>query len=220
MTPACRYAGWIAGALILLATPGCEAPGNPRLAALSSPGGTYEVRLTGRVSRARFFENRVRAEVLRNGAVHLPARLIFAAGLFDTAFDERFAAPEWAAANVLRFPARAGAAGVEPDSLTVRNVSTQPFPCIRIETERDMFLVLDLGPNTGVTLATTAPVKADAPNWFDVIVDSGNPDALLRGHGTFRHRSSVRPRFTFSVTVSANGVEVAETTGHTTPPVR
>ena len=220
MTPARRSTCSIACALIVVASAGCEAPGNPRLAALSSPGGTYEVHLTGRVTRARIFENRVRAEVFKNGAPHLPARLIFAAGLFDTAFNERFGSPEWAASNVLRFPGRAGAAaGAEPDSLTLRNVSDQPFPSIRIETARDMFLVFDLAPRAEMTLPTTAPVKTDAPNWFDVVVDSGNPDALLRGHGTFTNRSSVRPRFTFAVTVSANGVEVAETTGHTKPPV-
>ncbi len=146
MTPARRSTCSFACALIVVASAGCEAPGNPRLAALSSPGGTYEVHLTGRVTRARIFENRVRAEVFKNGAPHLPARLIFAAGLFDTAFNERFGSPEWAASNVLRFPGRAGAApGTEPDSLTVRNVSDQPFPSIRIETARDMFLVFDSG---------------------------------------------------------------------------
>jgi hypothetical protein len=196
---------------------GCEEPGRPHLAASRSPDGTYEVRLTGRVSRAVIFEKRVRAEIRKNGVLHLPARLIFAAGLFDTTFEQRFGPPQWAAANVLRFPSRRDADGREPDILTVRNTAPRAFPSIRVETDRDMFLVIDLGPGREVTLPTAAPARPEAPNWFDIVVDGGDPDGLLRGHGTFDNTVSPRPRFTFVVSVSAEGVEVAGTSAQPGP---
>jgi hypothetical protein len=163
------------------------------------------------VSRAVIFEKRVRAEFYKHGALHLPARLIFAAGLFDTSFDERFGTPAWAAANVLRFPCRRDPGRPEPDVMMVRNTAARPFPSIRIETERDMFLVVDMPPGSEIAVPTTAPARPDAPNWLDVVVDSGRPGELLRGHGTFNSTGIGRPRFTFTVTVSAEGVDVRAT---------
>jgi hypothetical protein len=185
---------------------GCAAPGYPELAALVSPGGTYVVRLSGRVTRAAFLEHRVRIEVYKDGLLHLPARLIYVAGLFDTPFNDRFRPPEWVAGNVLRFPATRAAAGPEPDRLRVRNTATRPFKSIRIETGRDMFMVLDLAEGSEIVIQMTPDISP----WFDVLVDSGNPDTLMRGHGTFARPGERRGPRSFTVDVSTNGVQVAE----------
>jgi hypothetical protein len=186
---------------------GCAAPGYPDLAALTSPGGTYVVRLSGRVTRAAFLEHRVRAEVYKNGILHLPARLIYVAGLFDTAFADRFGPPEWVAANVLRFPGKVTPAGPQPDVLHIRSVATRSFRSIRIETARDMFMVLDLVAGAEITFPMTSPVDV---RWFDVLIDSGDPDARLHGHGTFGRAREARGPLTFVVEVSTNGARVAE----------
>jgi hypothetical protein len=188
-------------------TAACAAPGYPELANLVSPGGTYLVRLSGRVTRAAFLEHRVRIEVYKNGALHSPARLIFAAGLFDTAFDERFRNPEWVGLNILRFPAEVSSSALEPDTLIVRNLSPQVFRSIRVETGKDMFILLDLAAGAGVTVRMTADVK---PTWFDVVVDPGKSETLLRGHGTFPVASEPRAPRRFTVDVSDNGARVAE----------
>lgn len=188
---------------------GCEAPGNPRLATLLSPGGTYEVRLTGRVMRAYLFENRVRAEVYKNGVLHLPARLIYAAGLFDTSFDDRFGEPEWLAPNALRFPAEDASEGLPPETLKIRNLAAQPFRSIRVETTREMFLVLDLPAGAEMAFRMAPPRRPQAPRWFDVLVDSGDADALMRGHGTFDPPPAPGSPLAFTVSVSPHGVLVA-----------
>jgi hypothetical protein len=191
-----------------VALTGCEAPGNPPLAALVSPGGTYEVRLTGRVTRAGFFENWVRAEVYKNGVRHLPARVIYAAGLFDTAFRDRFGEPGWLGETALRFPPARPADGRRPALLHVRNVSSQSFRSIRIETASEMFLILDLAPGADFSTAMAPPKDADDPDWFDVLVDSGDDAAFMRGHGTFEQDPEPGRARTFVVTVSSNGVAV------------
>jgi hypothetical protein len=170
-----------------------------------SPGGTYVVRLSGRVTSAGFFEHRVRAEVYKNGILHLPARLIYVAGLFDTAFEDRFGPPEWVAANVLRFPGKITPAGPQPDVLHVRNAAPRPFRSIRIETAKDMFMAFDLAAGAAFTFPMTAPVDV---RWFDVLVDSGDPDVRLHGHGTFGRLRHPSGPHAFSVDVSANGVTV------------
>lgn len=190
---------------------GCEAPGNPRLAAFISPGGTYEVRLSGRVTTAWIFQHMVRAEVYKNGALHLPARLIYTAGAFDTAFEDRFGEPEWLTPNALRFPPEGGAGGQQPEILKVRNFSSQPFRSIRIETGNEMFLIFDLPALADVTFPMAPAPEPDDPNWFDVLVDSGAGAPLIRGHGTFNPRPGRRPPLTFEVNVSAHGVEVSST---------
>jgi hypothetical protein len=188
---------------------GCEAPGNPRLATLRSPGGTYEVRLTGRVMRAYLFENRVRAEVYKNGVLHLPARLIYAAGLFDTSFDDRFGEPEWLAPTALHFPAEGASKALPSETLKVRNLAAQPFRSIRIETTREMFLILDLAAGAEMTFRMAPPRRLGDPRWFDVLVDSGSADALMRGHGTFSPPPEAGPPLAFIISVSSHGVRVA-----------
>jgi hypothetical protein len=195
--------------LCLAVLAGCEAPGNPRLANLLSPGGTYEVRLTGRVRRAYLFENRVRAEVYKKGVLHVPARLIYAAGLFDTSFDDRFGEPVWVAQNALRFPAESASGELTPELLKVRNLAPQPFRSIRIETAREMFLVFDLAAGAELAFGMAPPRRAADPRWFDVLVDSGNADALMRGHGTFDPPLDPGAPGVFMVTVSPHGVRVA-----------
>jgi hypothetical protein len=200
--------GTIAPVLVCaIALVACETPGDPFLASLRSPGGTYEVRLTGRVQSAHIFENRVRAEVYKNGALHLPARLIYAAGLFDTSFDDRFGEPEWIAANALRFPAEGSTGGMPPDVLNVRTTAVQPFRGIRIETTREMFLIFDLQRGTGMQFPIARPRQPADGRWFDVLVDPGDADALMRGHGTFAAPMTAGP-LRFLITVSPQGVVV------------
>jgi hypothetical protein len=192
---------------------GCEAPGDPRLAALVSPGGTYEVRLSGRATRAWLFEHRVRAEIYKNGMLHLPSRIVYAAGFLDTAFDARFGQPHWLTGNVLHIPPRGGAGAREPDTLVVRQTASPPSRSIRIETGREMFMILDLPSGAEATLPLATPLKPGEPTWFDVLVDSGDSDALMRGHGTFESPDGGRGRLTIAVNVSNSGVEVASAGG-------
>jgi hypothetical protein len=196
--------------LCAAAAAGCEAPGRPPLGVLVSPGGTYEVHLWGRGDRPLLFEHRVRAEVYKKGALHLPARLIYVAGMFTTPFDDRFGKPDWIDGNVLRFPAGDLAGRRPPDALRVRNVSSQPFRSIRIETAREMFMILDLPPRSETRLPMTPP-KPRHPNWFDVLVDSGQAEPLMRGHGTVEAPPGPRPPALFTIAVSAEGIEVAAT---------
>jgi hypothetical protein len=201
-----RRLGVLAAAVGAAAIVGCEAPGNPRLADLVSPDRTYLVRLTGRPTSAAFLEHRMRVEIFKNGALHLPMRMFYVAGLFDTSFQDRFGPPDWPSAHTLRLPGR-GTIWGPPETLYVRNLSGRVFRSIRIETSRDMFFVLDLAPGAEVTLPMTAPRDA-WPNWFDVVVDSGPDEPMLRGHGTFESPRRPRPPFVFRVSVTAEGVEV------------
>jgi hypothetical protein len=211
MTPGLRS---MCAIVCAAAVQACEAPGNPRLAALVSPGGTYEVRLSGRATRAALFEHRVHAEVYKNGSLHLPSRILYAAGFLDTAFEVRFGKPEWIAANVLRFPAKLGPGVRAPDTLVVRNVASQTVRSIRIETGREIFMVLDLPAGASTTMPLATPLDLEDSTWFDVLVDSGSMDTLMRGHGTFKG-SGDNPRLTIVVTVSAEGVEVTPRTAAT-----
>lgn len=196
-----------------MAAAACQAPGDPQLASLVSPGGTYVIRLSGHPSTPVFFEHPVRAEVYKNGTLHVPARQIFVADVFETAFEKRFDPPLWAAPNTLRFPAKKTAGQEHSDTLTVRNAGGQPFRSIRIETGNDLFLIVDLAPRAELVFPFRAQPVAGKLSWFDVIVDAGAGEVPLRGSGAFGIRPDPGVRYAFSMSISPNGVEFAETGG-------
>jgi hypothetical protein len=60
--------------VLALAAAACQPPDTPHVSTLVSPDRTYAVRLSGHVTKARFFENWVRAEIYKEDVPHVPAR--------------------------------------------------------------------------------------------------------------------------------------------------
>src|SRR3990170_2402706 len=95
----------IGGALavgLALAASACQAPRTPHVSTFVSPDRTYVVRVSGHVTKARFFENWVRAEIYKQGVLHLPARVVYVSDVLEPSFQDRFGPPEWIFPNVLR----------------------------------------------------------------------------------------------------------------------
>ena len=205
--------GGLAVALALTAS-GCKAPGVPQVSTLVSPDRTYWVRVSGHMPRARFFENWVRAEIYKQGVLHVPARLVYLPDFPEPSFQDRFGPPEWPFPNVLKLPGSRPVPAAPTDTVIVRNTSTRSYRSVRIETGQDMCLIIDLEARREQVL----PMRVQSPSrrsaWFDLVIESGTAGELLRGNNTFELRRGAGAAYTFVVNISDHGAEIAEADGH------
>jgi hypothetical protein len=206
----------IGGALavaLTLAASACQAPGPPHVSTLVSPDRTYAVRVSGHVTKARFFENRVRAEIYKQGVLHVPARVVYVSDVLEPSFQDRFGPAEWLYPNVLRLPGRGAVPDAPPDSVIVRNTSSRSYRMVRIETGQDMSLIIDLEARREQVLPMRVRSTARRSVWFDLVMDAGTVGEFVRGHATFELRGGAATASTFVVNVSDHGAEVAEADG-------
>jgi hypothetical protein len=201
-------------ALVLAAR---QAPGTPHVSTLVSPDGTYSVRLSGHVTKARFFENWVRAEIDKQGVRHVPARAFYISGPLESSFLDRFGPPEWVFPNVLRLPGRRPVPDAPPDSVIVRNTSTRSYRSVRIETGQDMCLIIDLDARREQVLPMRVQSISRRSVWFDIVIEAGTVGEFLRGNDTFDLRRGAGAAYTFVVNISDHGAEIAEADGGAVP---
>jgi hypothetical protein len=199
---------------LALAAAGCQAPGTPHLSTLVSPERTYAVRLSGHVTKARFFENWVRAEIYKQGVLHVPLRAFYISGLLEPSFQDRFGPPEWLFRNVLRLPGSRPVPDAPPDSVIVRNTSTRSYRSVRIETGQDMCLIIDLDARREQVLPMRVQSTSRRSAWFDVVIEAGTVGEFLRGNNTFELRRGAGAAYTFVVNISDYGADVAEADGY------
>lgn len=203
----------LAGALALAAS-ACKPTGTPQVSTFVSPDRTYVVRMSGHVTKARFFENWVRAEIYKQGVLHVPARLVYISDFPEPSFQDRFGPPEWLFPNVLKLPGSRPVPETPPDSVIVRNTSTRSYRSVRIETGQDMCLIIDLDGRREQVL----PMRVQSPSrrsaWFDLVIEAGTVGEFVRGNNTFELRRGAGVAYTFVVNISDHGAEVAEADGH------
>jgi hypothetical protein len=203
---------------LALAASACEPPGTPHVSTFVSPDRTYAVRVSGHVTKARFFENWVRAEIYKQGVLHVPARLVYMSDFPEPSFQDRFGPPEWLFPNVLKLPGAGPVPEVPPDSVIVRNTSTRSYRSVRIETGQDMCLIIDLDARREQVL----PMRVQSPSrrsaWFDLVIEAGTVGEFLRGNNTFELRRGAGAAYTFIVNISDHGADVAEADGHAVLP--
>ena len=182
----------------------------PHVSTLVSPDGTYTVRLSGQVTKARFFENWVTAEIYKEGVSHVPARAFYISGPLESSFQQRFGPPEWLFPNVLRLPGRRPGTDAPPDSVIVRNTSTRSYRSVRIETGQDMCLIIDLDARREQVLPMRVQSTSRRSAWFDLVIEAGTVGEFLRGNNTFELRRGAGASYTFVVNISDHGAEIAE----------
>ena len=203
---------------VALAASACKAPGTPQVSTFVSPDRTYVVRMSGHVTKARFFENWVRAEIYKQGVLHVPARLVYISDFPEPSFQDRFGPPEWLFPNVLKLPGSRPVPETPPDSVIVRNTSTRSYRSVRIETGQDMCLIIDLDARREQVL----PMRVQSPSrrsaWFDLVIEAGTVGEFVRGNNTFELRRGAGAAYTFVVNISDHGAEVAEADGHAVLP--
>jgi hypothetical protein len=206
----------ICGALavaLTFAASACKPPGPPPVSTLVSPDRTYEVRVSGHLPKARFFETWVRAEIYKQVALHVPARILYISDFPEPSFQDRFGPAEWPFPNVLKLPGSRPVPAAPPDSVIVRNTSTRSYRSVRIETGQDMCLLIDLEARREQVL----PMRVQSPSrrsaWFDVVIEAGTVGEFMRGNNTFALRRGAGAAYTFVVNVSDYGAEVAEADG-------
>ena len=198
---------------VALAAAGCQA-GAPHLSTLVSPDRTYAVRLSGHATRPRFFENWVRAEIYKQGVLHVPVRAFYVSGLLEPPFQERFGPPEWLFRNVLRLPGSQPVPGAPPDSVIVRNTSTRSYRSVRIETGQDMCLIIDLDAQREQVLPMRVQSTSRRSAWFDLVMEAGTAGEFLRGNDTFELRRAAGAAYTFVINISDHGADVAAADEH------
>ena len=203
--------------VLALAVAGCQAPGTPHVSTLVSPDRTYAVRLSGNVTKARFFEHWVRAEIYKQGVLHVPLRALYISGFLEPSFQERFGPPEWLFRNVLRLPGSKPVPDSPPDSVIVRNTSNRSYRSIRIETGQDMCLIIDLDAHREQVLPMRVQSASRRSAWFDLVMEAGTAGEFLRGNDTFELRRGPGAAYTFVVNISDHGADVAEAGGQTMP---
>jgi hypothetical protein len=213
--PAVLTIGAVLAVALALAASTCLTPGAPHVSTLVSPDRMYEVRVSGRVTKARFFENWVRAEIYKQGVLHVPERVLYIADFLEPSFQDRFGPPEWLFPNVLRWPGSRPVPGAPPDSVIVRNTSTRFYRSVRIETGQDLCLIIDLDAGREQVLPMRVQSTSRRSVWFDVVIDAGTVGEFLRGNDTFELRRGAGAAYTFVVNISDYGADVAEADGHT-----
>jgi hypothetical protein len=204
--------------VLALAASACQAPRTPHVSTLVSPDRTYVVRVSGHVTKARFFENWVRAEIYKQGVLHVPARVVYISDLLEPSFQDRFGPPEWLFPNVLKLPGSRPVPETPPDSVIVRNTSSRSYRSVRIETGQDMCLIIDLDARREQVL----PMRVQSPSrrsaWFDLVIEAGTVGEFVRGNNTFELRRGAGAAYTFVVNISDHGADVAEADGHAVLP--
>jgi hypothetical protein len=207
----------IGGALavaLTLAASACQAPGSQNVSTFVSPDRMYAVRVSGRVTRARFFENWVRAEIYKQGVLHVPARVLYISDVLEPSFQDRFGPPEWLFPNVLRLPGNSSVPDAPPDTVIVRNTSTRSYRSIRIETGQDMCLIIDLDARRERVLPMRVRSTSRRSAWFDLVMEAGAGREFLRGHNTFELRRGAGAAYTFVVNISDHDADIAEAEEH------
>ena len=216
--PGVRTIGGALSVALALAASACKAAGAPHVSTLMSPDRTYVVRVSGHMTKARFFDNWVRAEIYKQGVLHVPARVVYISDFPEPSFQDRFGPPEWPFPNVLKLPGIRPAPEPPPDSVIVRNTSTRSYRSVRIETGQDMCLILDLDARREQVL----PMRVQSPSrrsaWFDVVMEAGTVGEFLRGNNTFELRRGAGAAYTFVVNISDHGAAVVEADGHAVLP--
>ena len=208
----------IGGALavaVALAAAGCQTPGPPHVSTLVSPDRTYAVRLSGHTTKAWFFENWVRAEIYKQGLLHVPVRALYISGLLEPSFQDRFGPPEWLFGNVLKLPGSRPVRDAPPDSVIVRNTSTRAYRSVRIETGQDMCLIIDLDAQHEQVVPMRVQSASRRSVWFDLVMEAGTAGEFLRGNGTFELRRGAGAAYTFVVNISDHGADIVEAGGRT-----
>ena len=195
----------------------CQPRGTPHVSTLESPDRTYAVRLSGQVTRARFFENWVSVEIYKEGVSHVPARAFYISGPLESSFQQRFGPPEWLFPNVLRLPGSRPVPDAPPDSVIVRNTSTRSYRSVRIETGQDMCLIIDLDARSEQVLPMRVQSTSRRSAWFDLVIEAGTVGEFVRGNNTFDLRRGAGASYTFVVNISDHGADIAEADGDTVP---
>ena len=214
IAPAMKHRGVVIGGVLavalVLAAAGCQSAGAPHLSTLVSPDRTYAVRLSGHATRPLFFENWVRAEIYKQGVLHVPVRAFYISGVLEAPFQDRFGPPEWLFRNVLRLPGSRPLPNTPPDSVIVRNTSTRSYRSVRIETGQDMCLIIDLDAQREQVLPMRVQSASRRSAWFDLVMEAGTAGEFLRGDGTFELRRPAGAAYTFVVNISDHGADVAQ----------
>jgi hypothetical protein len=210
--PGATIGGAFAVALALAAA-GCPAAGGPPLSTLVSPDRTYAVRLSGHATRPIFFDNWVRAEIYKQGVLHVPVRAFYISGPLEPSFQDRFGPPEWLFRNVLRLSGSRPLLDAPPDSVIVRNTSTRSYRSVRIETGQDMCLIIDLDPQGEQVLPMRVQSRSRRSAWFDIVIEAGTVGEFLRGNNTFELRRGAGAAYTFVVNISGYGADVTQVDG-------
>ena len=212
--PGALTTGGALAVLLALAASACQAPGAPHVSTLVSPDRTYMVRVSGHVTKARFFENWVRAEIYKQGVLHVPARVVYASDVLEPSFQDRFGPPEWLFPNVLKLPGSRPVPDAPPDSVIVRNTSTRSYRSVRIETGQDLCLIIDLDARREQVLPMRVQSTSRRSAWFDVVIEAGTVGEFLRGNDTFELRRGAGAAYTFVINISEHGADVAEADEH------
>jgi len=209
----------IGGGLVVtaLAVAALRPAGTPHVSTLVSPDRTYEVRLSGHVTKARFFEHWLRAEIYKQGVRHVPARAFYISGPLESSFQDRFGPPQWLFPNVLRWPGSKPVPEAPPDSVIVRNTSTRSYRSVRIETGQDMCLIIDLDAGREQVLPMRVQPTSRRSIWFDVVIEAGTVGEFLRGNHTFELRRGAGAAYAFVVDISDHGADIAEADGDAVP---
>lgn len=201
---------------------GCEPPGTPHIIDLIDPTATYLVRLSGRdtaptgaftFSISNISEHRLRAEIFKQKSPYVPARIIYIADSMDTAFKERYGAPEWVTANVLRFPSNWGRHEGKSDLLRVENHSEGLIRALRINTAQDMFMIFDLRPASETILRMGGTIPSADLNWFHVVAEWGDTARPSEAGASFSLRGGRQARYEFVISIGPERIEFAETRG-------
>src|SRR5688500_8159897 len=195
----------------------CEPPGNPHVADLQSPDGTYTVRLRGRATAPMGLisvsEHRLRVEVNSRSQLYVPARIVYIADSMDTAFNDRYGRPAWERLDVLRFPGAWERREEPPDVLTVRNRCDGVIRTLRVETAQDLFMMFDIAAGVELSLPTTAVAPFADLNWLSVHAEWGDGFAPSQANGAFTLHGGRSARFEFVVTVSPDRINFTEIRG-------
>jgi hypothetical protein len=131
-----------------------------------SPGGTYEVLLSGEPWRPLFLTNKVYFEVRVNQDQYLTERLLHSSDAFDLSFELGFPDNEWAYENVLHLYSKERMLRGRDDMVTIFNSSHKQIKYMKVESD-DKLLIFDLLPGSKIAQSITG--GGSDHQWIDCI---------------------------------------------------
>jgi hypothetical protein len=196
--------------LFSLATCACERT-EPLVRELSSPRGTYVVRLFGILTAPRLppIEHRVRVQVLRGSTIVVARREIHSADWFDPGFSDEYESSDWPREDTLRFFSPGSNAEFLKDEIGVENLSSVTVRFLKVQA-RDMFLLFELASLSVTPLVTAAQAPLGDQSWIAAEGEWADGSKIVPCGLNFKLSGHRRGRFRYIISVTKDGARIRQ----------
>lgn len=172
----------------------------------SSPGGTYEVSLTGQKERPIFFMVETRFEVSKGGEPFLTNKHLHSFDSLDLSFEAGYPNHRWLSESTIQFYREEYFNDGKPDTFVLVNKTGRAIKYALVESE-DKFLLFDL-PAESTTKLLNSPPRGDF-KWLNIAGEFGDGRSIVSKPVDLAIPKS-RSGATYYISINADGTILFE----------